>query len=92
MLCYDAACAHAALAKVTLHDRGRPPAERQNLARRDIERALEFLDKSRAEGEFLGEINLDEVRREPLLDPLRSHPQFQLLMMDLAFPVDPFQP
>ena len=35
-------------------------------------------------------IHLDEIRKERLLDPLRSHPRFQLLMMDLAFPDDPF--
>ena len=38
-----------------------------------------------------GEIRLDEMRRQPLLDPLRSHPRFQLLMMDLEFPDDPFR-
>ncbi len=35
-------------------------------------------------------IRLDEVQRDPTLDPLRSHPRFQLLMMDLAFPDNPF--
>ena len=38
----------------------------------------------------VGSIRLDEVRREKLLDPLRANPRFQLLMMDLAFPDDPF--
>jgi hypothetical protein len=92
MLYYDAACRHAALAKLALEGQGRPPAERQRLAQRDLDAALDLLDRAREIGDFKGEIRLDEIRREPTLDPSRSHPRFQLLMMDLAFPDDPFQP
>ena len=93
MFYYDAACVHAALAQTGAPGpERRPPAERQRLAHRDLDRALELLDKARAAGEFKGTIRLDEVRRERLLDPLRSHPRFQLLMMDLAFPDNPFGP
>jgi hypothetical protein len=49
-----------------------------------------LLDKARSSGEFKEMIHLDEVRKEALLDPLRSHPRFQDLMVDLAFPDDPF--
>jgi eukaryotic-like serine/threonine-protein kinase len=90
MTYYDAACVHAALAQLVLHDHGKSPAEHQPRAQRDLERALELLDKARETGEFKGTIGLDEVRRERLLDPLRSHPRFQLLWMDLAFPDSPF--
>jgi hypothetical protein len=31
-----------------------------------------------------------ELRNESCLDPLRSRPDFQLLMMDVAFPDWPF--
>jgi hypothetical protein len=89
---YDVACIHAALAQGELRDQGRPPAERQQLADRDLERALEFLDKARAGGEFKGEIHLDEIRRDLTLDPLRLHPRFRDLMMDFAFPDNPFRP
>jgi serine/threonine-protein kinase len=92
MIYYDAACVHAALAQLALQDQGRPPAERQQLADRDLERALDLLDKARSSDEFKEMIRLDEVRRERLLGPLGSHPRFQLLMMDLAFPDDPFRP
>jgi tetratricopeptide (TPR) repeat protein len=92
MLCYDAACAHAALTQLALQDQRRLPAERKLLAGRDLERALGLLDRARATGEFQHMIRLDEVRKESLLDPLHSHPRFQLLMMDLAFPDDPFRP
>ncbi|MFI5457217.1 MAG: protein kinase [Isosphaerales bacterium] len=90
--CYDSACIHSALSKCALEDQGQPPGERRRLADRDLERALELLDKARATGEFKGTIRLDEVRKETLLDPLRTNPRFQLLMMDLAFPNDPFGP
>ena len=92
MLCYDAACVHAALAKLTLQDQRKPPAERRRLAQicGDLDRALELLDKARATGEFKGMIRLDDVQKEALLNPLRTDPRFRLLMMDLAFPEDPF--
>jgi tetratricopeptide (TPR) repeat protein len=77
MTYYDAACVHAGLAR---------PASP------DGERALELLGKARATGEFRRMIRLDEVRREALLDSLRADPRFQLLMMDVAFPDDPFRP
>jgi hypothetical protein len=35
--------------------------------------------------------NVGHMGRDPDLDPLRSRPDFQALMMDLAFPADPFQ-
>jgi serine/threonine protein kinase len=34
--------------------------------------------------------DLDELSPDPALDSLRSRPDFQLLMLDLAFPADPF--
>ena len=30
------------------------------------------------------------AKTDPDFDPLRSRPDFQALLMDLAFPVDPF--
>jgi eukaryotic-like serine/threonine-protein kinase len=90
MNCYDAGCLFAALAKLSLQDQGRTVAERQRLSQRDFERALDLLDRMRAPGEFGKAIPLDEIRKEPLLDPLRTDPRFQLLMMDLAFPYSPF--
>jgi tetratricopeptide (TPR) repeat protein len=92
MLYYDAACGLTALANLARQDRGKPLAVRESLAQRDLDVALEFLDKARSNGELKGIIKLDEIRHEPLLKALRSHPRFQLLMMDLAFPDDPFRP
>jgi serine/threonine-protein kinase len=95
MNCYDGACLFGALAKLSLQDQGKTLAERQRQSQRDLERALDLLGAIRAPGEYTKEaipLVLDDIRREPLLDPLRSHPRFQLLMMDLAFPDDPFRP
>jgi tetratricopeptide (TPR) repeat protein len=87
---YDAACVHAVLAQLALEDQRKLLAERQQLADRELERALELLDTARADGEFNGPIHLDEARRDSTLDPLRLNPRFQLLSMDLAFPDNPF--
>jgi tetratricopeptide (TPR) repeat protein len=92
MTCYDGACIHAALAKLVLQEQGKPAGERHRLAQQDLTRALNLLDQMREIGELRDLIHLDEIRGERLLDPLRSHPRFQLLMMDLAFPEEPFRP
>jgi eukaryotic-like serine/threonine-protein kinase len=92
LLYFDAACLQAAQAKLALAAGERLPAEQRRLVQRDLDRALDILDKARAAGEFKGIISLGEVRRETLLDPLRTNPRFQLLMMDLAFPDKPFGP
>jgi tetratricopeptide (TPR) repeat protein len=92
MLYYDAACGLTALANLAHQDRGKPLAVRESLAQRDLDVALEFLDKARSDGELKGLIKLDEIRHEPLLKALHSHPRFQVLMMDLAFPDNPFRP
>ena len=38
----------------------------------------------------MGYRNLNAYRTESALDPLRDRPDFRLLMMDLAFPAEPF--
>jgi hypothetical protein len=40
----------------------------------------------------MGYRSLDAFRTEDALDPLRSRPDFRLLLDDLAFPADPFAP
>ena len=95
LLYFDMACLQAALARLAFEPRERPQAEPRRLAQPDLDRALQLLDEARAAGEFPGMIRLDEIRREPLLEPLRTNPRFQLLlmdMMDLEFPDDPFGP
>jgi serine/threonine-protein kinase len=52
----------------------------------DADAAMELLRKALA----MGFHNLDEIRDNPGLDILRSRPDFQLFIMDVAMPVDPF--
>ena len=40
----------------------------------------------------VGYRNANEVRIESALDPLRSRDDFRLLLLDLAFPAEPFAP
>jgi tetratricopeptide (TPR) repeat protein len=80
---YDLACYHALLSEAL---------ERQGLAssvaegRAAGDQAMRRLREAVAAG-FL---NLAHMRADPDLDPLRSRLDFQLLMMDLSFPADPF--
>ena len=52
----------------------------------ELDRAMDTLRRAVAAGYS----SFDWMRRDPDLDPLRSRPDFQLLMMDLAMPADPF--
>jgi eukaryotic-like serine/threonine-protein kinase len=53
----------------------------------EAERAMDIL-----RGLFANSYRGQGLRTEPALDPLRARPDFQLLMMDVAFPVEPFVP
>jgi serine/threonine-protein kinase len=55
-------------------------------ARSAADRAMKSLHKARA----AGDPDLSLMKTDTDLDPIRSRPDFQLLMMDLTFPVDPF--
>jgi tetratricopeptide (TPR) repeat protein len=55
-------------------------------AARAADKAMELLARSVA----VGIRNTNEFRIESALDPLRSRDDFQLLMMDAAFPAEPF--
>jgi hypothetical protein len=52
----------------------------------ELDRAMEILRRAIAAGYR----EVDRMRRDPNLDPLRSRLDFQLRLMDLAFPGDPF--
>jgi hypothetical protein len=54
----------------------------------ETERAMQWLHRAVAAGYR----NVALMQTDPDLDPLRSRPDFQLLMMDLAMPDDPFAP
>jgi hypothetical protein len=54
--------------------------------RERADRAMEALRRAVAQGYTFPAI----ITRDIDLDPLRPRPDFQLLMMDLAMPADPF--
>jgi hypothetical protein len=38
-----------------------------------------------------GHADLMQVRRDPVLDPLRGRRDFEEMILDLSFPADPFR-
>jgi serine/threonine protein kinase len=81
---YDLARSHALLAGLgSRAGSGVTPDE----GRVEAERAMAELKRSFDEGYRNPEIDGDTY-----LDPLRNRPDFKLLMLDLAFPADPFAP
>ena len=80
----DAAYCYSALAGLAGRDgSGVSAAEGEAAAARAVE-SLRQLVSFKYRG-------ADELRTEPALDPLRSRPDFQLLMRDVAFPFDAFK-
>jgi hypothetical protein len=57
-------------------------AERQE----EANKSMEWLRRAVA----MGYRSRIELGRDPALDPLRDRPDFQLLMMDMAMPAEPF--
>src|SRR5262249_12322836 len=52
----------------------------------ELDKAMAMLHRAVAQGYR----NVTWMRRDADLDPLRSRPDFQALMLDLEFPSDPF--
>jgi serine/threonine-protein kinase len=86
MALYNLGCAESRLCDPALSD----PAASSTIVSADrqahVDRAIVALRRAAAAGMRNGAL----WRRDPDLDPLRSRPDFQLLMMDLEFPDDPF--
>jgi tetratricopeptide (TPR) repeat protein len=82
---YNASCCHAALAGLAGVAGSGVSADE---AARAAHKAMELLTQSVK----LGIRNTNEFRIESALDSLRQRPDFRLLMMDAAFPLEPFAP
>jgi serine/threonine-protein kinase len=81
--CYNLACGNANLAVIAMNPVSGKAAAEGRLA---AEQAMQWLHRAVARGYR----NVALMQRDHDLDPLRSRPDFQLLMMDLAMPSDPF--
>jgi serine/threonine protein kinase/tetratricopeptide (TPR) repeat protein len=80
---FETAGAHATLSALAGRGgSGVPAAEGTS----EADRAMAGLRRAVA----MGYRESDEYGREPALDPLRGRDDFRLMMMDLAFPADPF--
>jgi serine/threonine protein kinase len=82
---YNIACAHACLASLMAAGPAAAPSQLAQ-ARQDLDLAMTALLRAVADGYRDG----NSLRTDPDLDPLRSRPDFQQLMMDIVFPADPF--
>jgi tetratricopeptide (TPR) repeat protein/tRNA A-37 threonylcarbamoyl transferase component Bud32 len=82
-LLYNLACLLAQASTVADPAEGRSAPDRQ---RRDADRAIVVLRRAIEKG-FA---NLEMLKTSPELDPLRARPDFQALLMDMAFPADAF--
>jgi eukaryotic-like serine/threonine-protein kinase len=80
---YNLACTHAALAGIAAEPGSEMTADER---RAEAEQAMQWLRRAVAAGYR----NVGFMRSDNSLNPLRSRPDFQVLMMDLAMPVEPF--
>jgi len=80
---FETACCHAALAGLAGRDGSGASAP---AAASEAETAMDLLAKAAT----MGYGKPDVHRTESALDPLRNRADFRVLMMDLAFPAQPF--
>ena len=83
---YNIACIHARLGDLAPSKAGDDPAIMRAAASAQYDRAMIALRQAVDAGHRQYGLYL----RDTDLDPLRSRPDFQLLMLDVAFPANPF--
>jgi eukaryotic-like serine/threonine-protein kinase len=70
---------------------GAAAKDRLDLANKYAARAGGFFQQSYQAGYFANPTHVKDLRApDPMLDPLRSRPEFQARVHDMVFPVDPF--
>jgi serine/threonine-protein kinase len=87
---YDFACLDALASAAARNDPKIKPAERTSRAEQLAARSVLLLDRSRIAGFFRHPTRVDQLMKDTDLESLRSRPDFQVLMMDVAFPAEPF--
>ena len=82
---YNTACYMSRCLGV-IQDAQWPDGKRVKIAQAYGDRAVAALRRALERGYR----NVNLIRKDPDLDPLRSRPDFQALLLDLTFPADPF--
>jgi hypothetical protein len=83
---YNLACAYAQCSAGCAREANSAGADRRLQAERYDEKAMQALRRAIARGFKYTAL----MRRDRDLDPLRLRPDFQMLLLDLSFPADPF--
>jgi tetratricopeptide (TPR) repeat protein len=81
---YHIACVYSLSSAAVRKDTRLPEAERGKLAEQYVGRALALLTRGHTAGYFQDPAQLDHLRKDTDLDPLRSRPDFQKLLRELA--------
>jgi tetratricopeptide (TPR) repeat protein len=76
--------AYSQAAQAARKDRLLPPTEQGLTAERYARQAVQLLDQARQDGLFKDPALVEQAKKEPDLDPLRSWEDFQKLMHELA--------
>jgi len=87
---YNLACVDALASAAALDDGALVSTDRSARAERLAARAVQRLARAGSAGYFASVANLANLKTDRDLDSLRPRADFQALVMDLAFPADPF--
>ncbi len=92
VIIYNEACILALAAAAAANDVTSSPEHRAALVEQYAARAMSALTEARRVGYFGDASKVANIRTDRDVDPLRARPDFQVLLLDLAFPTDPFAP
>jgi hypothetical protein len=88
VILYNEACIFALAAAAVAKDLARDPPSRAALAEQYAARAINSLAESRRAGFFQDPANVNLIRSDPDLDPLRSRADFKKFRLVLMFPAN----
>jgi serine/threonine protein kinase len=80
---YEVACLYAKASAMVRKGTSLPQADRDQLAERHAGRAVELLAKAQGAGFFKGQANVEHMKKDPDLDPLRNREDFKKLVAEL---------
>jgi hypothetical protein len=83
---YNLACLYSVLSGLGPLDKTLPADQARQRQAAAADRAMAALRRAVAAGWN----DVEQMKHDPNLDPLRARPDFQALLLDLSFPADPF--